>query len=337
VDPGTAFEECVATGEAAENEYGPMDVIFLVDNSPSMRDEILWTRQNLNAFSQTIAARGLSARVVMVSCSPGNCDMAQFWGICIDPPLGKIGGCPDGGPADDTNLPGYLHVDERMPSHKKLQWAINTYPSWRDSIRPIAQTHFVVISDDTDEQTPEWFTQQLAAQQPPIADFVFHGIFSFLSKEAACAISSGEPCCTFAAPTGEGVPYRQLVAQTGGIAGDLCAQDFTPIFAQFATAVIRSAKLSCSWAIPAPPPGQILDPRLINVEFTDASGQKLLLGYSPDAATCARTQSAWYYDNPAAPSRVIACPDTCSAIRAETGAQMYISFGCKTVVAEPVY
>ena len=69
----------------------------------------------------------------------------------------------------------------------------------------------------------------------------------------ACAISTSEPCCTYAAPGGEGVPYRELVQQTGGEMGDLCLQDFDPVFDVLAGAVVESATLSCEWAIPEPP------------------------------------------------------------------------------------
>ena len=106
VDPGTDFEVCTGVSEEPENTLAPADIIFLVDNSPSMRDEILWTRQNLNLFSQTISDNGVDHRIVMISCLHDGCDGHRTTnGICIDPPLGS-GDCE----TSDTNLPEYLHV-----------------------------------------------------------------------------------------------------------------------------------------------------------------------------------------------------------------------------------
>jgi hypothetical protein len=330
------FEGCVATGAIAENTYQPADIIFAIDNSPSMRDEILWTRENLNAFSQKIADEGLDPRIVMISCLPGDCDGHQNAnGICVDAPLGAPGGCPEDGPWADNNPPGYLHIDLRIPSKKGLERIINTYADWKGVLRPTAVTHFVAISDDGEEWTAKQFQDALAALDPPVKNYHFHGIFSFMSKEAACDISTSEPCCTYAAPGGEGAAYKDLVAATGGVGADLCAQDFTPVFQQFANAVIEFAELSCSWKIPQPPTGETLNPNMVNVDFIDASGQRTPFGRVDSLADCANVEHGWYYDNAMLPTEVLVCPQTCEWIQGKAGAQIDIQFGCATVVAPP--
>jgi hypothetical protein len=326
VPPGTDFEACTGVAEEAENTLAPADVVFLVDNSPSMRDEILWTRQNMNEFSRTIEAHGIDARIVMISCLRDGCDgHSNTLGICIAPPLGN-GDCA----TSDTNLSDYLHVDLRQPSEKLLQRAISSYDTWKPSLRPFALTHFVAISDDADLTTSAAFTAQLAALNPPITRFVFHGIVSSMSKEDACALSTSNPCCTYAAPGGEGVSYNELAAATGGVAADLCAQDFAPVFAQFAQSVIAHSELNCEWTIPQPPAGQALDPNLINVEFSSA-GNSTYFGYVTGPNNCGTLDNAWYYDDPTAPNRVLVCPSTCSRIRSAPAPSITVSFGCKTV------
>jgi hypothetical protein len=330
------FEGCVATGEIAENTYQPADIIFAVDNSPSMRDEIEWTRQNLNEFSQAIADQGIDPRIVMISCLPGDCDgHPNNHGICVAPPLGAAGGCPDGGPYADNNPPKYLHIDLRIPSQKGLERIIDTYDDWKGILRSTAVTHFVAISDDGEEWTAQAFQDALAALSPPVQDYHFHGIFSSMSKEDACAISDSEPCCEFAAPSGEGVAYQELVDATGGVAGDLCAQDFDPVFQQFAASVIASAQLSCSWMIPQPPAGETLDPNRVNVEFIDGDDQRTLFGRVDSAADCANVENGWYYDNAMQPTEVLVCPQTCNWIQGQAGAKIDIQFGCATEVAPP--
>ncbi len=325
VTPGTEFEACTGVAEEAENTRAPADVVFLVDNSPSMRDEILWTRQNMNEFSRTIADQGIDARIVMISCLHDGCDNhANTWGICIDPPVGS-GDCA----TSDTNLPSYLHVDVRQPSEKLLARAVNTYSTWQATLRTSALTHFVAISDDADLTAAADFQSQLVALNPPITNYVFHGIFSSLSKEAACAISTSSPCCKYAAPGGEGLSYRDLADATGGVAADLCAQDFSPVFAQFAQSVIAHSDLSCEWLIPPPPTGQVLDPNLINVQFFSA-GNSSYFGYVSNPNDCRTLDNAWYYDDPSAPTRVLVCPKTCERIRSAPAPSISVGFGCKT-------
>ncbi len=336
-DPGDAtFEGCVAVDEVAKNTFQPADVIFAVDNSPSMRDEIEWTRQNLNAFSQKIADEGLDPHIVMISCLPGDCDgHPNNWGICVDDPLGALGGCPDGGPYADSNPPAYLHIDLRIPSQKALSRIIDTYDQWKPSLRPTAVTHFVVITDDGSDWTAQQFEDALASLSPAVTNYHFHSIFSYLGKEDACAISSTEPCCTYAAPSGEGVAYKELVADTGGVGADLCAQDFDPVFQQFATSVIASAQLSCEWVIPAPPSGETLNPNMVNLDFVDGDGSRTRIGRVPGVADCANVDNGWYYDDLTNPTKVLVCPSTCTWIQGKPGSKIDIQFGCATEFAPP--
>jgi hypothetical protein len=332
---GATFEGCVAVGEVAQNTVQPATVVLFIDNSPSMRDEILWTRDNMNRFSQTITSAGLDLQVVVIACMEnGDCDgHPNAWGICIPDPLGATGGCDDPPPYDDTNLPGYLHVDTRIPSVKGFERVMDTYDQWIGMVRPNTVLHIVGISDDTEEWSAAQFNDALLARNPALAGYFFHGIFSYQSKEDACAVSTSDPCCLYAAPSGEGVPYRDLVTMTGGVQADLCAQDFDPVFQQFATAVIESAQLSCEWAIPAPPAGETLNPNMVNVEFIDGAGASNIVGRVMSADECASVAQGWFYDNPTDPKSVLMCPQTCDWIQGQVGAEIRIQFGCATEFA----
>jgi hypothetical protein len=330
---GLPFKKCAAVTETAKNTYQPVDIVFAIDNSPSLLDEINATRANMNTFSKQISASGLDAHIVLISCLPGDCDNPKFHGICIDPPLGKTGGCT--GPTyGDTNLPRYKHVSIKVPSTQGLSRIISTHPQWKTTMRAGAARHVVIISDDTDDWTAAQFNAELLKLDSGFKGYRFHGIFAFKSKEDACAIDKSQPCCKYAAPGGEGKPYRDLVKLTGGVSSDLCLQAFTPVFKAIATSVIKSAKLSCSWSLPKPPTGETLDPNKINVEFIDGSGASTVFGQVASAAECAKaTGDAWYYDNPGKPTKVVVCPKTCTSIQSQTKAQIKIQFGCKTKLA----
>jgi hypothetical protein len=327
------FQSCASVTETAKNTFQPVDIVIIIDNSPSMLDELNATRANMNKFSKTISGSGLDHHIVLISCLPGDCDNDKFHGICIDPPLGKTGGCTAQPPAD-TNLPRFMHVSIKVPSTKGLERTISTHGQWKSMMRPGAARHVVIISDDTDEYGAAQFNDALIKLDPGFAGYKFHGIFAFASKEAACAVSKTEPCCTYAAPGGEGVPYKELVKLTGGVQADLCQQSFDPVFGQIATSVIKGAKLSCSWPLPAPPDGKQLDPTKINVEYVDGSGARMVFGKVSGAADCSKVKGdAWYYDNEAQPTKVLVCPQTCTKIQGQTQAQMVIHFGCKTEIA----
>jgi hypothetical protein len=327
------FQSCASVEQKAQNTYQPVDIVITIDNSPSLLDEINATRANMNKFSKMIGDSGLDHHIVLISCLPGDCDNDKFHGICIDPPLGKTGGCT-AVPPSDTNPPNYLHVSMKVPSTKGLERTLSTYSQWKSMIRPAAAHHFVIISDDTDETSAVQFNDAVLKLDPSFKGYKFHGIFAFKSKEAACAISTSEPCCTYAAPGGEGVPYKDLVKLTGGVQADLCQQIFDPVFQQIATSVIKSAQLSCEWALPAPPDGKDLDPKKVNVEFIDGGGASTVFGKVLSAADCSKVSGdAWYYDSETKPTKVLVCPQTCTKIQGQLNAEMVIHFGCKTEIA----
>lgn len=318
------FDECAAVSQTAGNVYQPADVIFAIDNSPSMGDEIEEVRANMYSFAKSVADKGLDMHVVLISCRPGDCDKDQFLGICIDPPFGAGTGCP----ADDSHLPNYLHLSTRVPSTKGLRWIVENYSDYQQMLRDDATRHVVVISDDGDEWTSSQFDSALRALDPGFKDYLFHGIFSSMSKEDGCAASHA--CCNYAAPDGEGTAYRELAELTGGVSGDLCEQDFDPVFEALASSVIGHAKLSCAWTIPAPPVGETLDPNKVNVALTDASGDEHLLGHVDAVADCAAVEHGWYYNDAVNPSAVLVCPQTCAWIQGLVEAKIEIFFGCET-------
>ncbi len=337
------FDECASVAEEAHPGMGPVDIIFAIDNSPSLEDEIEEVRVNMNAFSQQIVDAGIDAHIVVISCLPGDCGNSgggdnTFYGICIDPPLGAADGCQeetDGGVTDDDNPPLYTHVSIRVPSVKALEWIVEQYPEYQQVLRPGTTKHIVVVSDDTDEWTAEQFTTELLAVDAGFAGFFFHGVFSYYSKEAACLMDPPHACCEYAAPNGEGVPYKQLVEQTGGESGDLCLQDFDPVFAAVATSVIENAQLSCEYEIPPPPEEQTFDKEKVNVEYIDGQDNSTIVGHVDGPEECAEVSHGWYYDDPENPEWIILCPQTCEWIQGNVGSKVYIQFGCETEDAVP--
>ena len=106
---------CGTVSARALGSKRPVDVIWAIDSSPSMRQEIETVEANLNAFAQNIGRSNLDYRVVMIGSDrdlEGGVDIPEFHdhiAICVPPPLSGAAGCPD------TDSATYFHA--RVPIH----------------------------------------------------------------------------------------------------------------------------------------------------------------------------------------------------------------------------
>jgi hypothetical protein len=101
-----------------------------------------------------------------------------------------------------------------------------------------------------------------------------------------------------------------------------------------ALTAIRGRSLSCDFPVPAPRPGEMLDPTRVNVTFTPGTGTTTTFGQVANAASCGTT-NAWYYDDPTHPTRIFLCPSACDTVRVDTNAKLEILLGCKTEIVPP--
>ena len=318
--------DCAGFSEQAENQVQPADIIVIVDNSGSMTFEAGAVQQNMNGFVQAIVSANIDAHVVLISSYPGTGN-----GMCIPGPLGS-GQCPG-----DTNLPIFKHVDQEVGSRDGLQLLVSLFPQYQDMYRPGASKHFFMVTDDDSDMSAADFNAQitplLQGVDSQFQKYTFHSIYAF-----AGPFATNTPCfdLTFQKAANEGTVYRQLVQMTGGAQGDMCLQDFAPVFAALSQNVIAGSGLACEWSIPPPPDGSTLDKNKVNVDYTPSGGTAQPIGYVGDAGQCGSVQNAWYYDNVDSPTKVLVCPQTCSVIQqGGGGARMDIKFGCEQFIAPP--
>jgi hypothetical protein len=307
---------CAAVTQEAEITKQPADIIWALDNSGSMTTEAQAVQNNMNIFAQQIIASGIDVHVVILSAPQtiilgipiGN-------GVCVAAPLGS-GQCPA-----DSLAPKYLHLPVTVGSWDALNLLTSHYGEYKAMLRPNASKTFVVVTDDeataAPNNSPAAFTAAVNALDPVLfAKWTFSGVYCSM----ACANCSAV-----------GNVYEQLKQQTGGVSGDMCTTDFAPVFKALAQAVITGSKLSCEWAIPPPPVGQMFDPKLVNVIYTPNGSAPRDLFNVPSATDCA-AQGGWFYDDNAKPTKVLACPATCTEIQADLKAKIAVAFGCKTKV-----
>jgi len=101
-----------------------------------------------------------------------------------------------------------------------------------------------------------------------------------------------------------------------------------------ALGAIRGQVLDCDFAMPVAKPGLVVDKSLINVNYTPTGGMQTTLPQVANEAACS-TSGGWYYDNPAAPTRIALCKSSCDRVTADTHASLDILLGCATATDGP--
>ncbi len=315
VDDGAGDEGggCEALIDEADVGPRPQDIIVVIDTSGSMSAEAAFVQAQMNSFSIQIEAANVDSHIILISSNE----------VCIAAPLGS-GACPA-----DSNPPTYFHVDQSVGSTNALQLTLDRYDDYSQYLRPTAVTHLVIVSDDNSDLDAPSFIGQFVAKSPHLSDFVAHGIIAPEDGFSSCANMT--TCCGLAAD--QGSVYQALIAATGGVEGNLCEQEFQPIFQAVAQQVIGGASLSCSFEIPPPPPGEAFDKDQVNVEFDDGNGGSLEIGRVDSAAACGGVTNGWHYDNPDDPNVIVLCPQTCGEVQGFDSASIGIIFGCATIPA----
>lgn len=97
-----------------------------------------------------------------------------------------------------------------------------------------------------------------------------------------------------------------------------------------ALARILGQIVSCSFELPAPPPGETLNLSEINVIYSPGSGGEDVLIGRDDTDAC---QDGWQLDSN---DRVVLCPTLCERVQRDPQGTVELLFGCATKVDEPV-
>ena len=320
-------EECAAIAAEAKPALQAADIVWAVDTSGSMSDENAFVNDALDDFSQIIINSGIDVRVVMIGEEqfplPFPFPGMDPPGICVDAPLGS-GNCPD-----DTNLPTYLHVNEDVGSTDGLNVIMSTYSQWESMLRDGATKTLVVVTDDNATQAPYGTGDIDADADAFIADFTALNP-GLLAGWRMSGIYSFTDCPDAASP---GDTWGAIIQKTGGLAGDLCNQEFQPIFDDLAQQIIvASATLDCQYDIPAPPEGETLDPALVNVLYTNGGGAETPYGKVGSVSECDASLGGWYYDDNNNPGSIILCPASCDQAQSDPEGKIDILFGCETEV-----
>src|SRR5688572_6989629 len=330
---GQPSETCSA--ESREGQRVQLDMYFLVDSSGSMDDEVTggtrWSAVSgaLVEFLRDPRNADLGMALgylpyVTGTCVAGDPFCLCFLGICV-PLSDTLASCevadysqptiPFALPLNVTPLVNDLlgrRVNGGTPTRPALEGALQSLDSWA-AAHPGRKPVMVLATDGEpygcDRNTPQ-----------DVADV------------AAAALAGRAAIQTFVIGVGSALESLHLVARAGGTNQAFLVED-DDAAAAFSDALerIRGISVPCDFLIPTQGSSGKVDPEKVNVKYTPTGAtQPVLVAKTHDgAATSCGADGGWYYDNPAAPTTIRLCPDTCSSL---AGGSLQVEFGCKTVV-----
>jgi hypothetical protein len=328
MDPNKA--DCAAI--ANKGEQITVDIYVMFDQSLSMTCMIpaggdRWTavKNALQQFVMDPGAAGINVGIQYFGLGPNgtpgglnsSCTAADYEKADVE-----IGPLPMNTMAIVNSLNAHMPATN-TPTTPALQGAINHAIAWKNA----HPGHTVVVVLVTDGQPNG------CGMVADVAAAATQGAMATIPTYVIGVTSPGTTCLLDQNP-----PNQQdldTVAMAGGTNAALIVdvtQNTAQQFVMTMNQIRAKSQVPCQYALPPAPGGQMLDPMKVNVEYTPggATMPVTILGVTT-AAMCDPTNGGWYYDNPAAPTKINLCPSTCSAVTMDTGGgQINIAVGCAT-------
>lgn len=315
-------ESCAAATQQAE--LAPVYLVFLLDESGSMGDGVNGVRAQkwdpvtsaLKDFFADPASAGITASLSLFPLNKNTGTGAADRSTPVDCDA-KVYSVPEVAPRmlpDDTTFAAAIAKLEPpneygTPTYPALSGTIAYAESLlkEDATRKVA----IVMVTDGDPHS---------CKDNTIAN----------TAKAAQAVADHIP--TYVIGVGDSLTSLNSIAAGGGteeafiIKVDDPKQTAEKTRKELLDAVnlIRGKSIACDLPIPAPPAGKRLDPDKVNVQFTP-SGQA---GTSLKYGTACTDDTAWHYDDPTTPTKILLCDDTCTAVKADPMAKLDVVFGC---------
>jgi hypothetical protein len=315
----TADAACAAT--ATKGEKKQVDLLIMMDSSGSMTEMDMgqtgrrWDNLSMAipGFVNDMANAGMMVGLDFFPeggnqplCSPTDYSMPNV-------PIAEI---PGMGGAHATAI--ITAVQGRMPAGgtptgPALTGAIQTARAWQMQ-NPTRSISVLLLTDgepsgcDAPRNNPTG-PSVMAAQagstgMPPIKTYVL-GVGPSTGNLEAIAVAGGT--------------MRAYMATSGG------AADLSKAFAD-----IRKSTLSCDYAIPKPEAGTADPAKLVVSARSGLTGNFVEIPNVGNSSGCTVAPGeGWYYDVPAAPTKITLCPNSCGPLQIADGSEVNILLGCE--------
>lgn len=309
-DSGTAGLKCATDSRKAE--VVPVDLMVGLDTSFSMDFDKKWisVQAALKSFvkNQSLAGLGLGLQYFPLrkQCSVG--DYSQ--------PAVPITVLPNAAQPVEQSLDGQQMFGgtPMVPMLQGLNQYMKTFAAQNPNRKPVIVLATDGIPDDTCQgglngSTPNTIENAVAAAKA--------------SYEGTPSVS------VFVIGVGGELTALNAIGQAGGTGNAILVDTTQDVEKAFLDALttIRKTAIPCDYAIPAlnAPP----DPSKININYVTNAGPQVFL-YVGTAADCAKAEeNGWYFDNDAAPTKIILCPKTCERVKSSDEGKVEVVFGCE--------
>ncbi|MGK4002663.1 hypothetical protein WMF31_08570 [Sorangium sp. So ce1036] len=361
VTPDTA---CVATVAEATLTKRPVDIIFMIDNSESMANEIISVQNNINdSFAAIIAASGIDYRVIMLA-QHGDPNVGDS--VCIGAPL-SAASCDPIPEQPGNNPPTFYHYSYENRSHNAICNMLASYSGgvvdeygaaplgWSEWTRADSLKVFVVITDDNvgcqtshlernvyldDRNTAEAgedvaarVEEMLLGLEPRVfgdasaPNYIFHSIVGLSENSPATDAYPPEGDTvlgTCGTAVAPGTGYQALSRRSGGLRFPLCETSSYDVVFQ----AIAEGVIT----------GAVVD---CEFEVPDSPPGEIIdlatvvVQYTPGDGSEARSfkqvagvdaceAGSFYIES----DTIKLCPDACQTVQADAGAQVDVLYGC---------
>jgi hypothetical protein len=358
---GDAAADATCTPFSSAAARPAVDIVWIVDDSFSLSDEIAKIRANIStSFVPAFDASGLDWQVIVISRRG-----ASSGQVCLDPPLA--------GAACADNPPRFHQIDCDVGSDDSLFVAGTSYTAlgfnctpgtpWGQLARYEATKAFVEVSDDDaaggtpfswDALTFDGWA--LTAQPAGVFGTQSARRYVFYSIVGADLADPTQTCTSPATDAGPGnfayspgTQYQTLSAVTGGLVRSICEDDWASMLDAIAGHVVD--RLACELVIPTPEGGTV-NPDAVTLSYTpdgaggpgdageggaadaagdaDSSSNEAQAGaprvIPRDDAPCAQA-NGWQWN--ADQSRIVLCGAICDEVRSDASPQIEVDVGCE--------
>ena len=178
----------------------PVDIVWIIDQSGSMSQEIAGVKQNMNNFAKSIASSKNDYRVIVLARrGTGSKD------ICIPPPLG-------GSNCGDSTR--FKQVSKSVGSTNELSLYMSYASQIEAFMRPTSLRLLVVVTDDNSSVSATAFHTWIK-KRTGYNDYVFHSIVSVTKDWCTAKVGS---------------VYKDLTTWTKGSWYHICSANWTTLF-----------------------------------------------------------------------------------------------------------
>lgn len=330
---------CASTTAAAIKP--PVDIIFAIDQSGSMSDDITNVKNNINKLSTELNKTGLDYRVIMIAgyntSSVNNAGTAYStsatYQVCVPAPLG--------GATCGASATRFRHSNVHIESYDSLKSILLSYEmtgtdtKWKDFLRPAAAKVIIPITDDNSNYSgttwsygvsaTDFDTQILAKTGAPFGTKAKRNYVVYPIIGAPAHPAETPKCGTNAVNTGD--EYIALAKLTKGKWFPICLTDFGPVFTEMAKSI--ATRVACELGIPTPPSGEKIDYSKVNVTYSSSTGGTSETVSFDDKLPCDSGANGWQYN--ADKTKILLCGDACKKVQADLTAKVTVEFGCATV------